>query len=62
MPVTKPCILWKDLGLLVRIVPIKDLLSDIKQVGPLARFLSFSMVQPLGKNAFLRKTIFSTIF
>ena len=37
MPVTKPCVLWKDLNLLVRIVSIKDLLSDIKQVGSLAR-------------------------
>ena len=49
MPVTKPCILWKDLGLLVRIVPIKDLLSDIKQVGPLARFLSYKHLIRTGK-------------
>lgn len=38
MPVTKLCVSWKDLGLLVRIISKKDLLSDIKQVGSLTRF------------------------
>ena len=38
MPVTKLCVSWKGLGLLVRIISNKDLLSDIKQVGSLARF------------------------
>ena len=38
MPVTKPCVLWKDLGLLVRMISIKDPLSDMKQVGSLTRF------------------------
>ena len=37
MLVTKPWVLWKDLGLLVRI-SIKDPLSDFKQVGSLTRF------------------------
>ena len=49
MPVTKPCILWKNLGLLVRIVPIKDLLSDIKQVGPVARFFKLKTSNRTGK-------------
>ena len=39
MPVIKPWVLWKDLGLLVRIISIKDPLSDLKQVGYLTRFL-----------------------
>ena len=38
MPVTKPCVLWKDQGLLARIISIKDPLSDMKQVGFLTRF------------------------
>ena len=38
MPVTKLCVSWKGLGLLVRIISNKDLLSDIKQVGSLTRF------------------------
>ena len=38
MHVTKPWVLWKDLGLLVRIISIEDPLSDLKQVGSLTRF------------------------
>ena len=39
MPVTKPSVLWKDLSLFVRIISIKDPLSNIKQVGgSLTRF------------------------
>ena len=38
MPLTKPWALWKDLGLLVRTISIKDPLSDLKQVGSLTRF------------------------
>ena len=38
MPVTKPWVSWKDLGLLVRIISIKDPLPDLKQVGYLTRF------------------------
>ena len=40
MPVAKPCVLWKDLGLFVRIISIEDPLSDMKQKGSLTRFLS----------------------
>ena len=39
MPVIKLCVLWKDLGLLVRIISIKNPLSDMKQVGSLIRFV-----------------------
>lgn len=49
MPVTKPCVLWEDLSLLVRIVSIKDLLSDIKQVGYLARFFKLKTPNRIGK-------------
>ena len=39
MPVIKLYVLWKDLGLLVRIISIKNPLSDMKQVGSLIRFV-----------------------
>ena len=38
MPVIKPCVFWKDLGLLVRIISIKQSLSDTKQVGSITKF------------------------
>ena len=33
MPVTKPWTLWKDLGLLVGAISIKDPLTNMKQAG-----------------------------
>ena len=42
MPVTKPCVLLKDPGLLARIISIKDPLSDMKQVGSLTRFFKLN--------------------
>ena len=49
MPVTKPWVLWKDLGLLVRIISTKDLLSDLKQVGSLTRFFKLKTSNRSGK-------------
>ena len=40
MTATKSCVLWNNLGLLVRIISAKDPLSDMKQVDSLTRLLN----------------------
>ena len=55
MPVTKPCVLWKDQGLLVRIISIKDALLDLKQVGFLSRF--FKLKTSEGQKNYLKSLL-----
>ena len=55
MPVTKLCVSWKDLGLLVRIISNKDLLSDTKQVGSLTRFFDLKTSDLLDRICGLKR-------
>ena len=55
MPVTKLCVSWKDLGLLVRITSNKDLLSDTKQVGSLTRFFDLKTSDLLDRISGLKR-------
>ena len=55
MPVTKLCVSWKDLGLLVRIISNKDLLSDTKQVGSLTRFFDLKTSDLLDRISGLKR-------